>query len=1155
MEQYALQQQIELLQAQQAMLQSQQSGLAVGQQNMLPMSMSQYNYNPQHGIHRRGQSTNQAIAGPPPAPSSGSSGFTEVTHQRRGSQSGHSRRHSLALPEAKRAAEKAQAVKQNTTFAFPSKSSVDTSEVVDSQAKQHDSGNSSRRSGSPLRRSGVGHSRSQSMASRMGSTSPVRGMNFQFPPSQSSTISGSQDSSLGRSSSGGHGRQPSRNFDGNWRAGPPVSQEPQPYFTPGHRPRPSSSSISSLQNFGQNFQYSNHPQFGMLPPPNGMLPSQHLQPQGQNVNSQQRKSLFSPYLPQATLPALLGDGRLVAGILRVNKKNRSDAYVSTDLLDDDIFICGSKDRNRALEGDFVAVELLDVDEVWSAKKDKEDKKKRKDTSTMAGPGLKRQGSIRDRPDAKKKDDVEVEGQGLLLVDEEEVNDEQKPMYAGHIVAVVERTAGQMFSGTLGLLRPSSAATKEKQDAERIQRDGPTAITQGRQVERPKIVWFKPTDKRVPLIAIPTDQAPKDFVENHEDYRNRLFVACIKRWPITSLHPFGTLVEELGTMGDTNVETDALLRDNSFMAEDFSATILDAVAQITEDIDITNEDRKDFRGERVFSIVTEQHNRLTDAFHIRKTSDGYEVGVHISDANFFIPSGYVLDREARKRGCAVHLVQRTVQLLPTALTEGLAAFTVHVDRRAISIVFKISEDFQLEDSWLGKSIIRNTALYSHSDISAIVSENSDHQDSALIEEFKALRSVARSLHELRYPSGSQAIPALDLFHQLDQVNTQPSPESTKLYEAKPAKFIVDELLIRANVTVAELLLEKHAGSALLRKQQKPNWKKMDQFAVRAQRLGVQLVNRNIPEILSSIAVVEDLAVRKALEIYLLKACNTPKYATATYGKLDSLVHYGLNVPIYTHFTRPYERYSDILVHRQVAAALENRALNEEDEALAKSIDLCNTKVDAARSAQDQSVHLMLCSMIQDLSNKQDLVVREAVVINVMESSFDVLIPQFAVEKRVHLDQLPLHKAEFDPKSRKLELFWIRSSESEAWVPVTSTTAKGQSGTIDNQVRPLEALSLEEKPLPRAEIALASQSAPSSPSKHDVQDKQRPASATSDLQLLQELPQTNLKCTTRRQSNGDLVQEVVELAYISVVLQADCMHKSPPLLLVRPLRPHD
>jgi hypothetical protein len=42
------------------------------------------------------------------------------------------------------------------------------------------------------------------------------------------------------------------------------------------------------------------------------------------------------------------------------------------------------------------------------------------------------------------------------------------------------------------------------------------------------------------VAIPTEQAPRDFVEKHQDYADRIFVASIKRWPITSLHPFGNI---------------------------------------------------------------------------------------------------------------------------------------------------------------------------------------------------------------------------------------------------------------------------------------------------------------------------------------------------------------------------------------------------------------------------------------------------------------------------------------------------------------------------------------------------------------------------------------------------------------------------------------
>jgi protein SSD1 len=167
----------------------------------------------------------------------------------------------------------------------------------------------------------------------------------------------------------------------------------------------------------------------------------------------------------------------------------------------------------------------------------------------------------------------------------------KPQFAGHVVAVVERMPGQLFSGTLGLLRPSSAATKEKQEAERREREGDRGDEPRRApIERPKIVWFKPTDKRVPLIAIPTEQAPPDFVQNSESYVNKLFVACIKRHvsttvlpfdypnfvfhqPISSLHPFGTLVEELGPIGDLEVETSALLKDCNFPTEDFTDNVL------------------------------------------------------------------------------------------------------------------------------------------------------------------------------------------------------------------------------------------------------------------------------------------------------------------------------------------------------------------------------------------------------------------------------------------------------------------------------------------------------------------------------------------------------------------------------------------------------
>lgn len=579
-EQLALQQQIEFLQAQQQQILNayqQQAGRIGG--SSLPFNppplphlspqQQQFQFpQPQPTVpvgaptqpssHRRQASG--LSGGPPPAPSSGTSAnLTDNSGgpQRRpsGGQSpggqGHVRRHSLALADAKKAAEQAQARRNQVGFQFPTPGSgvpnapsqppnpitpntaatppPTTATTTTTTTANESSSTTTASSGSSLgsRSRMSGHGRSQSLAvsgttTRGGTanTGRIGGFHFPAPAATGETaLSQSGQQTTGQSverRSSGHQRSGSRNFDANWRntgqnqntpAEPQVQTQPQqqftPAFQPGHRARASMGTIGTFTFPTQQVLIPSAPAQGIFMNPTtgqtqllnpGLIAQQHhltqlhlqhaaqalnVQPMGigpisvahgpqQMTNQQQRKTLFTPYLPQANLPALLADGQLVSGILRVNKKNRNDAYVSTQdgLLDADIFICGSKDRNRALEGDLVAVELLDVDQVWGQKREKEEKKKRKDNpgatapssstggagvdgqekSGQEGGGVRRKGSLTLRSTQKKNDDVEVEGQSLLLVEEEEINDEQKPLYAGHIVAVIERVAGQMFSG-------------------------------------------------------------------------------------------------------------------------------------------------------------------------------------------------------------------------------------------------------------------------------------------------------------------------------------------------------------------------------------------------------------------------------------------------------------------------------------------------------------------------------------------------------------------------------------------------------------------------------------------------------------------------------------------------------------------------------------
>ncbi|KAI5924385.1 hypothetical protein F4810DRAFT_140674 [Camillea tinctor] len=1297
MEQLAIQQQIELLQQQQQQLQAthqqymnmgmmppgqlgpggQFNPLQPNMAGMSPQTAFQFpNQIPQQNLamappsqpmsHRRNQSAMPNVnMGPPPAPSTGAAGSSygqmdNSGHNREnaprggGRGGGHQRRHSLALADAKKAAELAQQKRTTSGFQFPGPGATDS--TAPAEEPKASTADTPIAQGSSTRGGRGGHGRSQSMAanSRGG-----RGGG------------GSNDGDFPRrgSGQGGHARSSSRNFEGNWRnqqgqnQGQEQAGQVQQGFQPGHRSR---GSVNQSVNSIGAFQYPGQPQLmqlpGQIPMMAQMYPGQQLNPMqlnqlqalqaaqmngqhvvglqgsqhapqlgGQQSQQQQRKTLFTPYLPQATLPALLGDGQLVSGILRVNKKNRSDAYVSTSdgLLDADIFICGSKDRNRALEGDLVAVELLDVDEVWSQKREKEEKKKRKDiTDTRSGStngnaqsgsangeeantgegGIRRRGSLRQRPTQKKNDDVEVEGQSLLLVEEEEINDESKPLYAGHIVAVIERVAGQMFSGTLGLLRPSSQATKEKQEAERAARDGGRSHD-NRQQDKPKIVWFKPTDKRVPLIAIPTEQAPRDFVEKHQEYADRIFVACIKRWPITSLHPFGTLVEQLGRMGDLKVETDALLRDNNFSSDEFSEAVLRSVG--LQDWSIAKEDeaaisaRRDFREEKTFTLDLAGTEELSDAVHVKTEADGkIEIGIHVPDITHFVKPNSLVDREAKKRGTAVHLVNRTCALLPPKISSEVCTLTPGQDRLTVSVVFRVNPHtgaIAEGDTWIGKSIIKSAAKLSLKEIDDALEGGNFKHEVAQVKDIQILNAIAQKFQEARLGSDGEPTAPLRLLHQLDDENI---PIQHNIFDSTPGTELVEELLHKANAYVAQKLAQGLPEKALLRRQGPPNARRLQTFVERMGALGYDIDITSSGTLQNSLFKVHDADVRKGMETLLLKGMHHAKYFIAGKTNKQLWPHYALNLPLYTHFTSPTRRYADIIVHRQLEAVLSegNIEYNDDIENLVKTIESCNTKKESAQNAQEQSIHIESCRIMD--KKRQEVngdLISEGIVICVYESAFDVLIPEWGFEKRVHCDQLPLKKAEFRKEKRVLELYWEKGVPSSAYVPederpkaaasqrVSNAMAAArqreeaerakkdreeaarkqtETGTVntddvdalfddddDNASDITEAMagaSLAERP---------TQSVPGSPTRSSSNaagvlhrtrsDSKVPMAEAVETRLTNK--EKYLKLFTLREEGGEYIQDVTEMARVPVILKTD-LSKSPPCLTIRSLNPY-
>ena len=343
----------------------------------------------------------------------------------------------------------------------------------------------------------------------------------------------------------------------------------------------------------------------------------------------------------------------------------------------------------------------------------------------------------------------------------------------------------------------------------------------------------------------------------------------------------------------------------------------------------------------------------------------------------------------------------------------------------------------------------------------------------------------------------------------------------------------------------------------------------------------------------------------METLLIKAMRRAKYVVAGKIKPEQFQHYALNVPLYTHFTNPSRRYADIVVHRQLEAALSNGSaeFTEDVENLAKTAESCNNKKDSAQSAQEQSVHIDSCRIMD--KKRAELgsdFISEGIVLCVYESAFDILIPEYGFEKRVHCDQLPLKKAEFRKEERILELYWEKGVPSSAYVPEDERTqAKASTryrshadndhaNKLANESANAEARrkQMETGSMPTddvdalfddddniseitestAGVSLGqhsserpTQSMPPSPT-HEVSGDQTPLRAQSDPKLATNVNETAeaklsnkekyLRLFKLREEGGEHIQDVTEMTRVPVILKTD-LTKSPPCLTIRSMNP--
>jgi exosome complex exonuclease DIS3/RRP44 len=582
----------------------------------------------------------------------------------------------------------------------------------------------------------------------------------------------------------------------------------------------------------------------------------------------------------------MDEGRFVQGVLQANETNCFEGFVRTKSDDvrgteeQEILVSGKLNLNRAVDSDVVVVELFPKEQ-WIS------------PSSFIQDNEMNEEELVDQPH-----------------EPSTVDEFTKP--TGKIVGIIKRN-WKPYTGTL--LPPNQA------------------IESG--TGKHMSLLFLPSDKRIPRIRIRTRQV--------EQLLDKILVVSIDEWKADSKYPYGHYVKSLGTIGNRESESEALLIQYDISFHPFSDSVLKCLPSLPWEI--TPEDRnarQDFTGLPVMSIDPPGCTDIDDALHIQELPNGnYQVGVHIADVTHFVKANTPIDAEAASRGNTVYLVDRRIDMLPKLLGENLCSLRANVERFAFSVTWEFDkENLEIVNTNFGKSVIRSRAAYTYAEAQALIDDPNSNDEKTLC--LRLLNKVAKVLRGRRIERGALTLASPEVRFKRTEEADDPV-DGPELYQMKETNALVEEFMLLANVSVAKKIYEHFPHIALLRRHPKPPKSNFETLTRVAKVRNVRLDVDNSKELANSLdnSHFTDSYLNTLLRIMTTRCMLKAVYFSAGTLKVEEFFHYGLAEPIYTHFTSPIRRYAgsfnnfvqnhfdklkltnlrvDVVVHRLLAACL-------------------------------------------------------------------------------------------------------------------------------------------------------------------------------------------------------------------------------------------
>lgn len=455
--------------------------------------------------------------------------------------------------------------------------------------------------------------------------------------------------------------------------------------------------------------------------------------------------------------------------------------------------------------------------------------------------------------------------------------------------------------------------------------------------------FKIPDIVIPELTIEAEFGNKVFarIDRYED-------------PLT-----GTIVRDLGKPNSNDAIMNGVALEHGF-----DMSFPEAVEKESQEIEargITDNDRssrRDMTDTLTFTIDPADAKDFDDALSFKTCENGdIEIGIHIADVSHYVQPDSELDKEAQKRSTSVYLVDRTIPMLPEALSNGLCSLREGEEKLAFSAVFTVSkDDGSVQKEWFGRTIINSNKRFTYEEAQDIL----DNGKGLYYEELSKLNSLAKIYEKNRYKEGALNFETHEVKFILDE---QGKPIDVKVKERIDTNKLIEEFMLLANSRVALFAEKTSLPFFVYRIHDKPDPERAQKLHEFLKLLGfknVPLVDGIIPaeSIQKIITDSEGSQSYDTLQTVVVRSMQKAIYTTKNIG------HYGLAFDSYSHFTSPIRRYPDVLAHRLIQHALDETSPEYNQSWHEKMCQHCSEQEQAAVTAERNSIKIKQVQYMAD-----------------------------------------------------------------------------------------------------------------------------------------------------------------------------------------------